>query len=158
MTFKSHLRWSNPSAEQLQLFRPKKKKFKWHFWLTSRALMIQLSFIFLIANWIFDDQVSLMIKDKTLAIDLNWNDFVDLKFLVNIWRNQIFELIERLKKFGTGITFWIPFQRNVISKKSDFSRKVLTNEIQSFWAHKSLWRKSNVLSVASVFKEIILLF
>jgi len=43
--------------------------------------MIQLSFIFLIANWIFDDQLSLMIKDKTLAIDLNWNDFVDLKFL-----------------------------------------------------------------------------
>ena len=153
MTFKSHLRWSNPS-KQLLLFRPKKKKFKWHFWLTSRALMIQLSFIFLIANWIFDDQVSLMIKDKTLAIDLNWNDFVDLKFLVNIWRNQIFELIERLKKFGTGITF----QRNVISKKRDFSRKVLTNEIQSFWAHKSLWRKCNAWSVASVFKEWNLLF
>ncbi len=34
--------------------------------------MIQLSFIFLIANWIFDDQVSLMIKDKTLVIELIW--------------------------------------------------------------------------------------
>jgi hypothetical protein len=140
MTFKSHLRWSNPSAEQLQLFRPKKKKFKWHFWLTSRALMIQLSFIFLIANWIFDDQVSLMIKDKTLAIDLNWNDFVDLKFLSTSDETRFSNWSRDSKSLEHESRFGFHF------KGMSFQRKGMFQE-------KSSQTKFNLFGLTRVFEE-----
>ena len=140
MTFKSHLRWSNPSAEQLQLFQPKKKKLKWHFWLTSRALMIQLSFIFLIANWIFDDQVSLMIKDKTLAIDLNWNDFVDLKFLSTSDETRFSNWSRDSKSLEHESRFGFHF------KGMSFQRKVIFQE-------KSSQTKFNLFGLTRVFEE-----
>jgi hypothetical protein len=139
MTFKSHLRWSNPS-KQLLLFRPKKKKFKWHFWLTSRALMIQLSFIFLIANWIFDDQVSLMIKDKTLAIDLNWNDFVDLKFLSTSDETRFSNWSRDSKSLEHESRFGFHF------KGMSFQRKVIFQE-------KSSQTKFNLFGHTRVFEE-----